>query len=172
VSLQLAALRGARVAATVSSEAKAKLVGELGAERAVNYRETDFVADVSDWCRGGINVALDNVGAQVMQRTYRAMAPYGRIVTLMGTPGDDADLTAYNLNLTIHNLMMLTPMWKRLERRLKEQAEIVRKLLAMVAEGQLKIVHAATFPLSEAFKAHAFLESGDAVGKVTLQIRP
>jgi NADPH:quinone reductase-like Zn-dependent oxidoreductase len=99
------------------------------------------------------------------------MAPYGRIVTLIGMPGDDDDLTAYNRNLTIHNLMMLTPMWNRLEQRLKEQAEIVRKLLTMVAEGQLKIVHAATFPLNEAGKAQAFLESGEAVGKVTLQIR-
>jgi hypothetical protein len=40
------------------------------------------------------------------------MAPYGRIVTLMGTPGDDAESTAYNQNLTLHNVMMLTPMWK------------------------------------------------------------
>ena len=105
-----------------------------------------------------------------MQRTYRAMAAYGRIVTLMGTPGDDADLTAYNLNLTIHNLMMLTPMWKKLVPRLKEQAGIIRQLLAMVAEGQLKILHAASFPLSEAGRAQATLESGNAVGKVTLQI--
>ena len=99
------------------------------------------------------------------------MAPYGRIVTLIGTPADDSDVTAYNLNLTIHNVMMLTPMWKRLEERLKGQAMILRQALELVASGRLKIRHAAGFSLAEAGKAHALLESGQAVGKVTLRIR-
>jgi NADPH:quinone reductase len=171
MSVQLAALRDARVAATVSSPEKAKIAAELGAQRAINYRETDFADDALGWSGSGINVALDNVGPQVMQRTFRAMAPYGRVVTLMGTPGDDADLNAYNLNLTIYNVMMLTPMWKRLEGRLKEQTAIVRNALDLVAQRKLKILHAATFPLAQAGKAHALLESGQAVGKITLQIR-
>ena len=170
VAIQLAALRGARVAATVSSPEKARIVAGLGAERAINYREADFVDAALNWS-GGINVAFDNSGAEVMQKTFRAMAPYGRIVTLMGTPADDSDLTAYNLNLTIHNVMMLTPMWKRLEERLKGQAMILRQALELIASGKLKIRHAASFSLAEAGKAHALLESGQAAGKVTLRIR-
>lgn len=170
VAIQLAALRGARVAATVSSPEKARIVAGLGAERAINYRETDFAEAALNWSEG-INVAFDNAGAEVMQKTFRAMAPYGRVVTLMGTPADDSDLTAYNLNLTIHNVMMLTPMWKRLEERLKGQAMILRQALELVASGKLKIRHAASFSLAEAGKAHALLESGQAVGKVTLRIR-
>lgn len=170
VAVQLAALRGARVAATVSSTEKARVVIEHGAEVAINYRETDFVSVAHEWS-GGIHVAFDNAGAEVMQKTYKAMAPYGRVVTLMGTPGDDADLTAYNLNLTIHNVMMLTPMWKKLEQRLRDQTEIVRQSLALVAAGQLVIRHAECFPLAEAGLAQTFLESGKAVGKVTLKVR-
>ncbi|MCB1434589.1 MAG: zinc-binding dehydrogenase, partial [Alphaproteobacteria bacterium] len=94
----------------------------------------------------------------------------GRIVTLMGTPGDDADLTAYNNNLSIHNVMMLTPMWKGLEARLKEQAAIVRKGLELIAAGKLRIRLARAFDLAEVGAAHALLESGKAVGKVTLRI--
>lgn len=169
VAIQLAALRGARVATTVSSAEKAKLAMDLGAELAIRYREWDFVEAALEWS-GGIHVALDNAGAEVMQRTFRAMAPYGRLVTLMGTPGDDADLTAYNMNLAIMNVMMLTPMWKRLQGRLREQAEILRKVLQLVAEGKLKIQHAATYRLAEAAQAHSLLESGQAVGKVTLAI--
>jgi NADPH2:quinone reductase len=169
VAVQLASLAGARVAATVSSPEKARIAISLGAEEAINYRETDFVEAALDWS-GGINVAFDNAGAETMQKTFRAMAPYGRVVTLMGTPGDDPDLTAYNLNLTIHNVMMLTPMWKGLASRLAAQAGIVRRLLAIVAEGQLTIRHAASFPLAEAGKAQALLESGGAVGKVTLHM--
>lgn len=169
VAIQMAVHAGAHVAATVSSPDKARIVRDLGAELAIDYRQTDFVQAALDWS-GGVHVAFDNAGAEVMQKTFAAMAPYGRVVTLMGTPGDDADLTAYNLNLTIHNVMMLTPMWKGLEARLREQASILRRALDLVAAGKLVIRHAATFPLAEAGKAHALLESGKAVGKVTLQM--
>ena len=106
-----------------------------------------------------------------MQKTYRAMTPYGRVVTLMGVAPDDAELNAYNLNLTLHNVMMLTPMWKGLTGRLKAQAEIVAKALQLVAEGKLKIRLSESFALADAGKAHAFLESGKAIGKVTLRVR-
>lgn len=169
VAIQLAGLRGARVATTVSTAEKAEVARSLGAELTIPYRETDFVQAALEWS-GGIHVALDNAGAEVMQRTFRAMAPYGRVVTLMGTPGDDADLTAYNLNLSIHNVMMLTPMWKGLQKRLKEQAEIVRNALNLVARGELTILRSESFPLARAAEAHAFLESGQAVGKITLEM--
>jgi NADPH2:quinone reductase len=170
VAVQIAALEGAKVAATVSSAEKAKIVLGLGADTAINYRETDFADEALRWSGGGVQVAFDNAGAEVMQQTYRAMAPYGRIVTLMGTPGDDADLTAYNNNLTVHNVMMLTPMWKGLEPRLREQAAIVREGLRLIADGKIQIRHAATFSLVQAGEAQALLESGRAIGKVTLRI--
>ena len=169
VAVQLAALRGARVAATVSSPEKARIVAELGAERAIDYRQSDFAAEALAWS-GGLNVAFDNAGAEVMQKTYRAMTPYGRVVTLMGVAPDDAELNAYNLNLTLHNVMMLTPMWKGLTGRLKAQAEIVAKALQLVAEGKLKIRLSESFALADAGKAHAFLEGGKAIGKVTLRV--
>lgn len=169
VAIQLAALRGARVAATVSSAEKAGIATGLGAEVTFNYRAGDFATAALNWS-GGVHVAFDNAGAETLQQTYRAMAPYGRLVTLMGLPGDDADLTAYNLNLTLHNVMMLTPMWKGLSTRLAEQAAILRQALGLVAAGQLTILHARTFVLTDVAAAHAFLESGKAIGKVTLQI--
>ena len=88
----------------------------------------------------------------------------------MGLPGDDADLTAYNLNLSLHAVMMLTPMWKGLQNRLVGQAAILRQAVALVASGDLNILHAATFPLAQVSRAHAYLESGQAIGKVTLSI--
>jgi NADPH:quinone reductase len=169
VAVQLAALAGARVAATVSSPEKAQIVADLGAEKTINYRECDFADEALRWS-GGLQVAFDNAGADVMQQTYRAMAPYGRVVTLMGIAPDDADLNAYNLNLTLHNVMMLTPMWKGIAGRLKAQAAIVSKVLALVAEGKLKLRLSESFALADAAKAQSFLESGKAVGKVTLRM--
>lgn len=170
LAVQLAALRGARVAATISSVEKARLVERLGAEVSFNYRQTDFVTEALGWS-GGLHVAFDNAGAETLQRTCRAMAPYGRVVTLMGLPGDDADLTAYNLNLTLHAVMMLTPMWKGLTDRLAAQAVILRQALALVAARKLTIHHAETFALTDVARAQACLERGQAVGKVTLQMR-
>jgi len=169
LAVQLAVLRGARVAATVSSPEKARAVRGLGAEVTINYRETDFAAAALDWS-GGLQVAFDNAGAETLLKTYPAMAPYGRLVTLMGLAGDDADQTAYNQNLTVHTVMMLTPMWKGLTARLAEQAGILRQALALVASGQLILRHAATFALEDVASAHEYLESGQATGKVTLQI--
>ena len=110
VAIQIAKALGARVATTVSGPAKARFAAEIGADLVINYRRQDFVAKGKAWSNGGFQVALDNVGAEVMQRTYGAMAPYGRVVTLIGTPADDEQSTACIANLTIHNVMMLTPM--------------------------------------------------------------
>ncbi len=171
VAVQLARLRGGRVAATVSSAEKAKIAQSLGAERAINYRNEDFVTAALDWTKGaGIDVAFDNVGAETMQKTYRCMAPYGRVVTLMGMAPDDAETSAYNANLTLINEMMLTPMWKGLKPRLAAQAEIVRQCLKLVAEGKLTLRIAASHRLEDAAKAHAQIEAGGTSGKIVLTI--
>lgn len=169
MAVQVARLLGAKVAATVSTQTKADLVSDLGADRLILYKDEDFVIAVADWTAGhGLDVALDNVGPEVMTRTFAAMAAYGRMVTLMGTPADDGDLNAYNRNLTIHNVMMLTPMWFGLHNHLKRQAAIVRKLIDHLATGQIKMTIAGVYPLSDAAKAHQFLEAGGMSGKVVL----
>ena len=170
VAVQLAALKGAHVAATVSSDTKAAFVRKLGVDRPILYRQEDFADAALAWS-GGLAVALDNVGTDTLQRTYRAMAPYGRVVTLMGTAGDDADSSAYNRNLTLHNLMMLTPMWYGLRARLRHQAEIVEEAMAYLASGELTLHIGSIFPLSEAPAAHRRLEAGGMMGKVVLSMK-
>ena len=171
MAIQLARLRGARVATTVSSEAKAELVRAIGAELAILYPREDFVAAAQAWTGGvGVEVALDNVGPEVMVKTFSAMAPYGRVVTLMGTPSDDAELSAYNRNLTIHNVMMLTPMWFALRDHLKRQADDVRRMAPYLATGEIKMRIEEVFPLSEASAAHARLEAGAMSGKIVLDM--
>ena len=169
IGIQLARLAGAHVATTVSTPAKATLAAELGAELVISYRERDFVAAIQDWTKGrGLDVAFDNVSPDVMQRTFSAMKPYGRVVTLMGTPGDTADGAAYNGNLTIHNVMMLTPMWRGLTAALHRQADRVRRSIDLLASGKLRLAIDRVFPLAEAAAAHRRLESGESIGKIVL----
>ena len=168
IAVQLASLRGCRVATTISSREKASLVRELGAELAVDYRAGDFVDVVRNWRPGGVEVAFDNVGGDVTVRTYGAMAPYGRLVTLMGFAGDDATLTAYNANLSVHAVMMLTPMWLKLQDRLAGQADIVRSALRLLAESKLRVHVAGTCPLSDVAEAHRICEAGRTTGKIVI----
>jgi NADPH:quinone reductase len=171
LGIQLAKLAGARVATTVSGDSKAALAAELGADLVVRYHEQDFVAEARRWTLGnGLGVAVDNVGPETMQRTFAAMAPYGRVVTLMGTPADTVEGAAYNGNLTIHNVMMLTPMWRGLRPRLRRQAALVGLAMEQLAAGRLRVVVDRAFALGEAADAHRHLESGQAVGKVVLTI--
>lgn len=170
-AIQLARIKGAKIAATVSSDEKAEIVTALGAGLAILHRSEDFVEASLRWTDGeGLQVALDNVGPEVMAKTFTAMAPYGRVVTLMGTPADDADLNAYNRNLTIHNVMMLTPMWFGLKKHLRRQADIVREMIPYLANGEIEVRIEGTYPLSEASAAHEQLEAGGMSGKIVLQI--
>jgi NADPH2:quinone reductase len=169
--VQLAAVLGARVATTVSSEAKIELVTKLGAERAIAYRSEDFAEVAREWSEGrGVDVALDNLGAEVFRKTIGAMAPYGRLVTLMGMPGDDDEETAYVQNLTIHNVMMLTPMLLGMQARLDHQATLVARGLQMLARGELQVVIDSRYALDDIVAAHVRLDNGSSTGKIVIDI--
>jgi NADPH2:quinone reductase len=171
VAIQLAKLRGAKVATTVSGADKAAFVTGLGADCVIDYRKQDVVEAVRAWTDGrGLDVALDNVGADALLASFRAMAPYGRVVTLMGMPGDTEETDAYNKNLTVHNVMMLTPMWLGLDERVAQQGGVVHKIMEMLGDGRLKVTVAETFPLKDAARAHERLAKGGMIGKIVLEI--
>lgn len=171
VAIQLAALRGARIATTVSDDDKAAFVQSLGAERPIRYRDEDFVTASRAWTGGrGIDAALDNIGAEGLQRTYRAMAAYGRIVTLMELAADDADETAYLANLTVHAVMMLTPMILGLQDRLDAQARVLERGLALLADGRLAVHVSEVFDRHDLRSAHRRLDAGHTTGKLVLRI--
>jgi NADPH2:quinone reductase len=170
-AIQVARELGARVATTVSSDAKAELSRSLGAELAINYRESDFAAEARRWTGdAGVDVGFDNAGPEVFQKTLSAMAPYGRLVTLMGMPGDLEDETAYNHNLTVHNVMMLTPMWYGLKTEQLRQAEIVRQAMQWLEQNRITVNLAATYPLESVAQAHRQLEAGGMSGKIVLTV--
>lgn len=171
IAVQLAALRGARVATTVSTAQKARLAETLGAQRTIAYRDQDFVEVARAWTDGrGVDVVLDNLGDEIFTRSIAALSPYGRLVTLIGMPGDDADETAYINNLTIHNVMMLTPMLRSMQSRLDAQADIVRQGLKLLARADLKLEIDSRFALADMVAAHQHLDRGVARGKIVIDI--
>ena len=171
MAVQLATELGGRVATTVSSEEKIALVGKFGAERAIAYRHEDFAEVARDWTAGhGIDVALDNLGPEIFQKTIATMAAYGRLVTLMGMPADDAEETAYVNNLTIHNVMMLTPMLLGMQPRLDHQATLVAKGLEMLEQGKLLVHIDSRYDFDDIAAAHEKLDAGTTTGKIIIDI--
>lgn len=171
IATQIARAMGARVVTTVSSADKAALSRAAGAEHVINYREQDFAAAVMDWTGGqGVRAVLDNVGGDGFLQSLGVIAPYGHVVTLMGGVADTADGAAYNANLTIHNLMMLTPMWKGLQGHLLRQAAILRQAVEWLAGGRVFVRIQGRFALRDAARAHEMLEAERGSGKLILTI--
>lgn len=172
IAIQLAKLAGALVATTVSSPQKAEFASGLGADLCIDYRSDDFATAALAWSHGkGIDVALDNAGADVLKRTYACMAPYGRIVTLMGFAGDDETLSAYNNNLSIVSEMMLLPMWRGLTERLAAQAGIIETCLSLLSSERISVHISHYLPLDQVAEAHRLIEAGGMTGKIVLRNR-
>lgn len=171
VAVQLARLRGARVCATVGSDANAAWVGSLGAERSIRHDREDFVTAVHDWTDGrGVDVALDVMGGEVFRRSLAAMAHYGTLVTLLD-PGPDVDWKeARNRNLRIGFELMLTPLLGGLPEARAHQGEILDQCARWCDEGRLHIEVAQVFPLAEAAAAHGAIETGHTRGKLVLEM--
>jgi NADPH2:quinone reductase len=169
VAVQLARHAGARVCTTVGSDTNAELARSLGAELAIDYTKGAFVDAVLDWTGGrGVDVGLDIMGGEVFSETFRAMAHYGSLVTLL-EPGSDADWkAARNRNLRVGFELMLTPMLLELPEARTHQGEILDRCAALCDAGELRIDVSATLPLEEAAEAHRQIESGHTRGKLVL----
>lgn len=171
VAIQLAVLAGAHVCTTVGDETKAAWVQELGAELAINYRQEDFGAAVLDWTEGeGVDLALDSVGPAVLQATIPAVAPYGKLITLLD-PGPGIDWKEARIrNLSIGLELMLTPQLRALPQARAHQGEILRRCGEWMDAGTLWIQVGRTLPLAEAAEAHRLIEAGHMQGKLVLTL--
>jgi putative PIG3 family NAD(P)H quinone oxidoreductase len=168
-AIQLARAFGSRVLATAGSAAKCDACERLGAERAINYRETDFVAAVRETTAGrGVDVILDIIGGEYVARNLDALAVEGRLVQigLQGGPTAQVNLAVLlsrRLTITASTLRARTPAQKG------EIARAVRThVWPLIESGAVKPVIHATFPLRSAGDAHRLLESGQHIGKVVL----
>lgn len=169
VAIQLASNAGARVCTTVGSDDNARFVASLGAEEAFNYRDADFADAILEWTGGrGVDVALDIMGGQVFQDTFRAVAHYGSLITLLD-PGTDVNWKeARNRNLCIGFELMLTPMLNDLPLARAHQGDILDRCGALADAGKLRIDVDGSYQLDQAADAHRQIETCHTRGKVVL----
>ena len=167
-AIQLAAARGARVFATAGSSEKCAACEALGAERAINYREEDFVAVLA--AEGGADVILDMVGGSYVARNLKALADEGRLVQIAFLEGAKVDLNLAPLmmrRLTVTG-STLRPHSDAAKARIA--AALRAEVWPLLASGRIAPVMDRTFPLAEAAAAHARMESSAHIGKIVLEV--
>jgi NADPH2:quinone reductase len=168
-AIQLAKAFGAKVIATAGNPAKCDACLKLGADRAINYRETDFVGAVKDATQGrGADVILDMVGGGYIPRNYEAAAQDGRIVQIAFLEGSKVEIDFLRLMLK-----RLTHTGSTLRSRsAAEKAAIAQALearvLPLLAQGKCRPVMDSRFALDDVRAAHARMDGGSHIGKIVL----
>jgi len=167
-AIQLAHHFGARVFATAGTAEKCAVCEKLGAERAINYRDEDFVEIMR--AEGGANLILDMVGGDYIPRNVKALALEGRMVHIAFLSGPKAEL---NFAQVMARRLTLTGSTLR-PQSVAAKAAIAKALEAQVwpllSAGKIAPVMDSTFPLAEAAAAHARMESSEHIGKIVLEV--
>ncbi len=171
-AIQWAVARGMTVLTTVGSAEKARIVTELGATRAIRYREEDFADVVADVTGGrGVDVVLDIMGAKYLRGNVASLAVGGRLVVIGLQGGARAELDLGAL-LAKRATVVGTTLRARPVHGRGGKAEIVAHVVAttwpLVAAGRIRPVVDRTYPLADAAQAHRHLDGGEAVGKTLL----
>jgi len=167
-AIQLAKAFGVKVFATDSPAARCDFARGLGADRVIDYREEDFVEILRE--AGGANVILDIVGGPNIEKNFKAANHDARIIQLAFGAGSKVEINLMpvmlkRLSYTGSTLRTRPPKFKNeIARQLEE------KVWPLIAAGQIKTMVNAVFPLAEAAKAHALMESSTHIGKILLTL--
>lgn len=171
MATQLAKAFGAKVIVTVGSAEKAAACLKLGADRAINYKTEDFVAVTREFTnKAGVDVILDMVGGDYIERNYDAAAVGGRIVQIafLGSPKATVNFTKLMVKRLVHTGSTLRP------RSVADKAAMVEaitaKALPLLRDGRVKPLMDSTFPLEKAADAHRRMETSQHIGKIVLTV--
>ena len=171
IAIMLAHAMGAKVFTTVGSVDKEAVALKLGADYVINYKSKDFAQEIPKLTQNnGVDVILDIIGGDYVEKNYRVAAKFGRIIQvgmMKGMP---------------QNLNMMPMMIKRLihtgstmrSRTVEEKSEIAQELRQqiwpLIASGKVKPIINAVYSLEDVGQAHQLMESGDLIGKVMLDL--
>ena len=170
-AIQLAKAFGARVITTAGSAEKCAACEKLGADRAVNYREEDFVEAASEFTDGnGADVILDMVGGDYITRNYKAAAVEGRVVQIafLGGRKAEADFSLLMVKRLVHTGSTLRA--RPVEFKAGLAHELHEKVWPLLADRKIQPVMDMIYPLAEAWRAHERMEAGNHIGKIVLDI--
>jgi len=168
-AIQIGAALGAKVMVTVGSAEKARICEGLGATRAINYTQEDFVEAVRETTGGhGADVILDMVGGDYIECDLKAAALEGRIVQIAFMKGSKVEIDLMRLMMRRLTLTGSTLRAQSPDAKARMAKSIEEHIWPLIAEGKFKPVMDSTFKLEDAGKAHARIDDPGHVGKIVL----
>ena len=170
-AIQLAKAFGSSVIATAGSVEKCQACLDLGADRAVNYREEDFVEAVREATDGkGANVILDMVGGDYISRNYDAAAIEGRVVQIAFLRGRmaEADFSKLMLKRLVHTGSTLRA--RSVDFKASIADELRHQVWPLLEKRSVTPVMDTLLPLEQAAAAHQRMEDGQHIGKIVLEL--
>jgi len=168
IAIQLAKYHGARVAATVSSEDKAKFAKGLGAEDIIFYRDEKVKDYTQRLTKGkGFDIVFDTIGGNNLDKSLEAAKVSGQVISIIG--GNKHDLTPMHMKgLSLHLVFMLLPMLTGKCRA--HHGFVLNNVAKWIDEGSVKpLIHEEKFGFNQANEAHALFAANKHVGKIILE---
>ena len=170
-AVQLAHNAGAQVFGTAGSADKLAEAAKLGLDVGINYKEEDFAQVIREKTqRAGVDVILDVVGGPYWERNLASLSMMGRLVIVGNLGGDKVET---NLGLLMPKRLQVrgtTLRARSIEEKITITNQFKSHVLPMIADGRIKEVIDRTFPLDEAGKAHAYMETNANFGKIVLTL--
>ncbi|HSM71644.1 MAG TPA: quinone oxidoreductase [Anaerolineales bacterium] len=166
--VQIAKLRGAHVIGTVSTEQKAGLARQAGADDVINYAELDFETEVKRLTEDkGVDVIYDSVGKDTFEKGLNCLRRRGYMVLFGQSSGPAPQIDPQILNPK-GSLYLTRPTLGHYTASRAELLERVNDLFDWMADGKLEVRVDKTFPLAEVAEAHRYLEGRKSKGKILL----
>ena len=170
-AIQLAKAFGATVFTTAGNEDKCRVCRELGADRAVNYNKEDFVEVCKDATAGrGVDVILDMVAGDYVNRNIEVAAADGRYVFIAGLRGFSASVSVRSIMLKRLLLTGSTLRPRPVAFKAAIAAALKRHVWPLLEAGKIKPVVHAALPLREASAGHRMMEASEHIGKIMLRV--
>ena len=165
---QIAKMRGARVLGTVSTDEKAKLARDAGADEAIIYTRQDFEAEVKRLTGGkGLQVVYDSVGKTTFEKSFNCLAPRGMMV-LYGQSSGPVGSFDPQILAAKGSLFLTRPSLNAYTAARDELVQRATELAGWVRDGKLRLRMEHEYPLEDAAEAHRALEGRKTTGKVLL----
>lgn len=168
MAIQMAKAAGAQVLATARAADKAAQARSLGADVAVDTSSESFVEAAR--AAGGVDVALDMVGASVFADTLSVLNLRGRIVYIAALGGGMLEVPVFDIMRRQAVLTGSTLRTRSADEKARLAAQVEQRVWPWIATGQVRAVVDRRFPLEQAGQAHAYLEAGHHLGKVVLEV--
>ena len=171
-AIQLAKSFGATVFTTVGSADKAAFCRDIGADHVINYREQDFVAQIAALTsKRGVNVVLDMVGGDYIEKNLKCMALEGRMAIIAFLQGSKVTADWRHVMMKRLTVTGSTLRASPQARKAEIATSLREKVWPLFESGKLKPVIYRVFPLADAAEAHRLMESSAHIGKIMLQVR-